>query len=49
MRDALASKQVCIVVFFFYLTGAYNSVWPLGILSKLAEVGITGNVLKWTK
>ena len=45
VRDALASKQICIVV-FFDLTGAYDRVWHLGLLSKLAEVEIKGNVLK---
>ena len=48
IKEALANKKVCIVV-FFDLTGAYDRVWHMGLLHRLASLGIKGRMLKWIK
>ena len=48
IRNALSSRGVCLSV-FFDLASAFDSVWHIGLLYKLAGCGIEGKVLQFIR
>ena len=46
ITTALSSKQYCCVV-YLDLQGAFDGVWRHGLLYKLSQLGIKGNLLRW--
>ncbi|KZR98518.1 putative Pol protein, partial [Daphnia magna] len=43
------SKKCSTVAVYLDISKAYDSVWTQGLLYKMAELGITGHILTWTK
>ena len=48
IRCSLASRGYCVVV-FFDLSSAYDTIFHLGLLYKLVQLGIRGKLLRWIK
>ena len=48
IKVALARQQVCVIV-FFDIAKAYDTVWHLGLLVKMAKLGICGKMLRWVQ
>ena len=48
IRQAFTNSQYCAVL-YIDLQGAFDSVWHVGLLYKLSQMGITGNTLRWIK
>lgn len=46
IRSALANKQICIVI-YIDLTSAFDTVWGEGLIYKLIQCGLKGNLLRW--
>ena len=48
IRHSLATRSYCIAI-FFDLSGAYDSIYHLGLLYKLSRRGVKGKLLRWVK
>ena len=48
IRDSLGSQKTCLAL-FIDLKNAFDKIWPLGLIYKLAKYGIKGKLLKWLK
>ena len=48
IRHSLYNREHCIAL-FFDLSHAYDGVWHLGLLSRLAQCGIHGKMLRWLR
>jgi ribonuclease HI len=46
VRNTLVNRGICVCV-FFDLSSAFDCVWHLALLYKLAACGIKGRLLKW--
>jgi ribonuclease HI len=46
IRQTIDKKEYCIVV-YLDLKGAYDRIWHKGLLYKLANMGIRGNMFRW--
>jgi len=46
IRKTFANKSICMVV-YFDLTSAYDMVWHMGLVYKLAECGVKNRMLRW--
>lgn len=46
VRIALQQRKTCIAIFIDF-SSAFDSIWHIGLLYKLAKIGITGRMLRW--
>ena len=46
IRQCLESKEICLVI-FVDLSSAFDRVWPEGLITKLIDKGIKGNMISW--
>ena len=46
IRKCLSSKETCLVI-YLDLSSAFDVVWPEGLIMKLINKGIKGNILAW--
>ena len=48
IRCSLRNKYVCLCVFIDF-SSAFDCVWHIGLLYKLASMGVTGRLLNWIR
>ena len=48
IKQCLATKQICIVV-YFDLSSAYDLIWHSGLIYKLAQCRVKNKMLRWIK